>query len=237
MSFYGVTFSGVDESVHPAQLLEVRSHYFPVEWGINFTREHQKTRPPFPGIDWIKGFHPAANLSAHLQGKFARDFLEGEDGDFVRQYGDVLPLFRRIQVRCDVGADQIDWKRLTQIANNYPDKKLTVQISAENSEMIDSVAQLGVPISILFDRGSSDEAHWPKAQKGLKGCGYAGNLRPDNLSKQLSLLMAAARHAEYWWIDLGASVRTIENGKDLFNCDLCKKVIREVEGYFLDYVI
>ena len=233
MSFQGVTFSGVDESVHPAQLLEIRSHYFAVEWGIRLAEDQEK-RPRFPGISWIKGLPPALNLSAHLSGRLARDFLAGNDTDLIARYGEILPLFRRIQISCE--ADNIDSKAWRSIADRYKDKRLTIEVSAENPNPPLLEMKLPGPFSILFHRGQGS-AQWPKAPKGANGCGYAGGLSPENLSKQLSLLMSAARQAEYWWVELSASLRTTDNGQDLFICEICKKVVREIEGYFLDYVI
>jgi hypothetical protein len=233
MSFQGVTFSGVDESVHPAQLLEIRSHYFPVEWGI-WLAEDQEKQPRFPGIGWIKGLPPASNLSAHLYGSLAQDFLAGNDTVLIARYGEILPLFRRIQISSE--AEKINSKGWKAIAERYKDKKLTVEVSAENPNTAVLEMKPAGPFSLLFNRRKSG-AQWPKAPKGAHGCGYAGGLSPENLSKQLSLLMSAARQAEYWWIELSTSLRTTENGQDLFSCGICKKVLREIEGYFLDYVI
>jgi len=232
MSFQGVTFSGVDESVHPAQLLEIRSHYFPIEWGICLAKDQEK-QPRFPGIDWIKGLPPASNLSAHLYGSLADDFLAGNDTDLIARYGEILPLFRRIQISCE--AQKIDSKDWNAIVDRYKDKKLTVEVSPENPNPVLETKLAGA-YSILFNRGQSS-AQWPKAPKGANGCGYAGGLSPGNLSKQLSLLMSAARQAEYWWIDVNSSLRAIKDDRDFFSLEICKKVVREIEGYFLDYVI
>jgi hypothetical protein len=231
MSFQGVTFSGVDESVHPAQLLEIRSHYFPVEWGICLAKDREK-QPRFPGIDWIKGLPPASNLSAHLYGSLAQDFLAGDDTDLIARYGEILPLFRRIQISCE--AEKIDSKGWSAIADKYKDKKLTIEVPVENPNP--AVLETKLEASILFNRGQSN-AQWPKAPKGANGCGYAGGLSPENLSKQLSLLMSAARQAGYWWIDVNSSLRVIKDDRDFFSVEICKKVVREIEGYFLDYVI
>jgi hypothetical protein len=233
MSFQGVTFSGVDESVHPAQLLEIRSHYFPVEWGIRLAKDQEK-QPRYPGIDWIRGLPPASNLSAHLYGSLAQDFLAGNDADLIARYGRILPLFRRIQISCE--ADKIDSKGWGAIADRYKDKSLTIEVCVENPNPAVLGMKLARPFSLIFNRGESG-AQWPKAAKGANGCGYAGGLSPENLSKQLSLLMSAGRQAEYWWIELSTSLRTTESGQDLFSCEICKKVVREIEGYFLDYVI
>jgi hypothetical protein len=232
MSFQGVTFSGVDESVHPAQLLEIRSHYFPVEWGICLAKDQEK-QPRFPGSDWIKGLPPASNLSAHLYDSLAGDFLAGNDTDLIARYGEILPLFRRIQISCE--AQKIDSKSWNAIADRYKDKKLTVEVSPEKANPVLETKLAGA-YSILFNRGQSN-AQWPKAPKGANGCGYAGGLSPENLSKQLSLLMSAAHQAEYWWIDMNSSLRAIKDDRDFFSLEICKKVVREIEGYFLDYVI
>ena len=233
MSFQGVTFSGVDESVHPAQLLEIRSHYFPVEWGIWLTKDQEK-QPRFPGIGWIKGLPPASNLSAHLYGSLARDFVAGNDTDLIARYGEILPLFRRIQISSE--AEKIDSKVWNAIAERYKDKKLTVEVSVENPNPTVLEMKPAGPFSLLFNRRESG-AQWPKAPKGAHGCGYTGGLSPENLSKQLSLLMWAARQAEYWWIDVNSSLRMIKDNRDFFSVEICKKVVREIEGYFLDYVI
>jgi hypothetical protein len=240
MSFLGVTFSGIDENVDVTRLREIRSHYFTVEWGVWLSTERQGLEPRFPKIDWIRKLDPELAFSAHLWGKDASDFLRGEDAALLDRYGELWPLFRRLQINSDNGIASVDLPRLMDLIEKHKGKQITFRTRERNLEISDAVVLKGVSCSVLFDQIGPPETgqkKWPKGLKRFSACGYTGGLGPDNIYKQLSSLLSAAQTAEQWWVDMDSCLVPTETGKEVFCLESCRRVIREVDAYFLDYTI
>ena len=240
MSFLGVTFSGVDETADVERLKEIRSHYFTVEWGVGLAVERQDQAAGFPGVDWICKLAPELNLSAQISGKSAGAFLKGDDTELMSQYGKVWPLFRRIQINSTDGIDQVDLPGLTRLITKNPDKKIILRIRDRNLEVADALVAQGISCSALFDESEVQEPaqkKWPKGLNRFAGCGYAGGLGPDNIYKQLTPILNAAQSAERWWVEIDSCLRSKEHERDVFSLASCKRTIREVDSFFLDYTI
>jgi hypothetical protein len=240
VSFLGVTFSGVDETADIERLKEIRSLYFTVEWGLWLAAERQGREVGFPDPSWMRKLTPELNLSAYLWGKHATDFLNGDDSELMANYGDLWPLFRRVQIDAAGGTETVDLPRLVQLIQRHKDKQMILRVRDRNLEIADALASQGVPCSTLFDQSDVEEAaqkKWPKGIKRFNGCGYAGLLGPDNIYKQLSPILNAAQSAERWWVEVDSGLRTRENGRDVFSLASCKRTIREFDSFFLDYTI
>jgi hypothetical protein len=240
MSFLGVTFAGVDETAEPARLIDVRSLYFTVEWGVRLAVEHQGQEAGFPPVDWIGKLAPDLNLSAQLSGKIAKDFLQGDDARLMDQYGAFWPLFRRIQINCSTGQDCVDLTRLAQLLEKNSEKQIIFRDRSGNLDVAETLVTRGISCSVLFDQLEAQEPaqkKWPKGIKKFAGCGYAGGLGPDNIYKQLSPILNAAQSAKRWWVEMDSDLRVMENGRDVFSLASCKRVIREFDAFFLDYTI
>src|SRR5262245_5353667 len=82
-----VTFTGADDSIEPEDLAEISKQYPFVEWGILFSKSQQGT-PRCPSERWLRKFaavmiqNPAAQLSAHLCGRWVREFVLNGDYSF-----------------------------------------------------------------------------------------------------------------------------------------------------------
>jgi len=240
MSFLGVTFSGVDESVPISRLREIRSLYFNVEWGICLSIERQGMQPRFPSLDWMRRLDSELTFAALLCGRNATNFLRGDDAELLEQYGEIWPLFRRIQVNLDSQAEPINLPKIIELMEKHAKKRITFHIRDRNLEVADAVVSKGVPCSILFDQSGTPETgqkKWPKGIKRFLACGYTGGLGPDNIYKQLSFLLSAAQTARQWWVDVDACAKVTENGNEAFSLESCRRVIREFDAYFLDYTI
>jgi hypothetical protein len=240
VSFLGVTFSGVDETADVERLKEIRSHYFTVEWGLGLAVERQDRDAGFPGVDWICKLASELNLSAQLSGKSAGAFLKGDDTDLMTKYGKVWPLFRRIQLNSTDGIDRVDLPGLGQLIAKNPDKQFILRVRERNLEVADALVAREISCSTLFDESEVQEAaqkKWPKGLKRFAGCGYAGGLGPDNIYKQLTPILNAAQNAERWWVEIDSGLRAKEHDQDVFSLVSCKRTIREVDSFFLDYTI
>jgi len=240
VSFLGVTFAGIDETADVERLREIRSHYFTVEWGLGLAVEHQGRAAGFPSVEWICKLAPELNLSAQLWGKTAAEFLQGDDTELIAHYGDVWSLFRRIQINSTDGTDRVDLPGLTHLLEKNPDKQIILRIRDRNLEVADALAAQGISCSTLFDESEGQESaqkKWPKGLKRFAGCGYAGGLGPDNIYKQLTPILNAAQSAERWWVEIDSSLHAKEHDQDLFSLVSCKRAIREIDSFFLDYTI
>jgi hypothetical protein len=240
VSFLGVTFVGVDETADVESLKEIRSHYFTVEWGLWLAGESQGRVAGFPGIEWIRKLPPGLNLSAQLWGKSASDFLQGDDSELMTEYGEVWPLFRRIQINSTDGIDQVNLSGFSRLIAKNADKQFILRIRDRHLEVADALVAQGISCSTLFDESEVQEPaqkKWPKGLKRFAGCGYAGGLGPDNIYKQLTPILNAAQTAERWWIEIDSSLRVKEQDQEVFSLASCKRTIREFDSFFLDYTI
>jgi hypothetical protein len=240
VSFLGVTFSGVDETADGERLKEIRSHYFTVEWGVGLAVERQNQAPGFPGVDWICKLAPELNLSALISGKSAGTFLKGDDTELMAKYSEVWSMFRRIQINSADGIGQVNLPGLTRLIAKNPDKQIVLRIRDRNFEVADALVAEGISCSALFDESEVQEPaqrKWPKGLKRFAGCGYAGGLGPDNIYKQLTPILNAAQSAERWWVEIDSYLWGKEHDQDAFSLASCKRTIREVDSFFLDYTI
>ena len=240
MSFLGVTFAGLDESADLEKLKEIRSLYFTVEWGIRLAVEHRGREAGFPDIDWMRRLAPELNLSAHLRGKSASDFLQGDDTELMVHYGACWPRFRRIQIDSPKAIDAVAIPKLVRLIEKNPEKQIVFRVREQNLDIADALVTRGIPCATLFDQSEAQDPaqkKWPKGVKRFAGCGYAGGLGPDNIYKQLSPILNAAQSAERWWVEIDSSLGTTEDGRDVFSLASCKRTIREFDAFFLDYTI
>jgi hypothetical protein len=240
VSFLGVTFAGLDETADLEKLKEIRSLYFTVEWGIRLAVERQGGDAGLPNIGRIRRLAPELNLSAHLQGKCASNFLQGDDVELMTHYDECWPHFRRIQIDSPSTLAEVDLSGLTRLIEKNVDKQLVFRVRDQNLEVANALVTQGISCSTLFDQSGVQEPaqkKWPKGIERFTGCGYAGGLGPDNIYKQLSPILNAAQSAERWWVEIDSSLRTMEDGRAVFSLANCKRTVREFDAFFLDYTI
>ena len=240
MSFLGVTFSGLDETADATRLREIRSLYFTVEWGLCLELERQGREPRFPDLEWMHKLPPDLNLAAQLWGRNASDFLRGNDAELLAHYGELWPMFRRVQINVSGDPKEVDLQGLAKLMEKHGDKQMIFRIRERNFEIPDALISQGVSCSILFDQSDVTDVSqkkWPKGVKRFAGCGYSGGLGPENIYKQLSPLLNAAQTAERWWVGMDSCLRITQHGQEVFSLESCKRVIREFDAYFLDYTI
>ena len=240
MSFLGVTFAGLDDTADLEKLKEIRSLYFTVEWGIRLAVEREGGDAGLPDIGWICRLAPELNLSAELQGKYASDFLQGDDVELMAHYSECWPQFRRIQIDSPSVRAEVDLPGLARLMEKNAEKQLVYRVRDQNLEVVDALVAQGISCSTLFDQSEVQELaqkKWPKGIKRFAACGYAGGLGPDNIYKQLSPILNAAQSAERWWVEIDSSLRTKEDGRAVFNLANCKRTVREFDAFFLDYTI
>ena len=67
---------------------------------------------------------------------------------------------------------------------------------------------------------------WPSPSNGYN-IGYAGGIGPANIQTVLTDVQAAAQGRDIW-IDMESSLRSIKDGKDVFDLDKCYRCIEAV---------
>ncbi len=233
MNLNRVTFTGADDSVDPGQLLEISARYPEVEWGILFSQKHQGS-PRYPSEKWVvelvarvasSKFQP--RLSAHLCGKWVRDFVKGIDFTWETYSRGLSRSFKRVQLNFHAEWHQAHEKFDTMLALKGMDYRFIFQVDGVNDGQVRSWCDRGWGSPLFDTSGGAGRVpnEWPESWPELY-CGYAGGLGPENIHHQF---MAIERVAKGWvWIDMERRVRSADDTK--FELEKCLDVLRAVFG-------
>lgn len=198
----GVTISGADDAVDPAQLRALSERFPFVEWGIllSFSRRGEAR---YPTEEWIERL-PRMRSALHLCGAPARLALSGSTVGI-----DLPQRFRRVS-RVQVNGYAPPSPGLVHVANCWTGFRFVLQVRREEDlhAAAADVAQIHHRRgAILFDpsggRGERPAA-WPLPPEGVP-MGYAGGITPDNVVETLD---AIGYIAAPFWIDMESGVRT-----------------------------
>jgi len=231
-SLRALGFCGVDDSVHP-NLLAILAHSYPaVEFGVLF-RPDKEGQPRYATVSWVERLSRIneMRLAAHLCGSRVNEVLEGKD-DFLFQldkWG-----FQRVQINA-TAVNGVDTSHLAEsvpplisIIRKFPQLEFIIQKNEETRPLWEELLKAGSPgnVSMLVDesKGTGVAAKsWP-SPTGEQEIGYAGGIGPSNIHQVLKDVTAAAKgHA--FWIDMESSLRSVKNGKDVFDLDKCYQII------------
>lgn len=226
-----VTITGADDSVNPADLLNLSDEFPFVEWAILFSPKHRGS-PRWPSADWLTRLRKDAGpmkLSAHLCGGWVRDLLQGKF-TFSEWFSEYFDDYQRVQLNFHaepVAALPVEFVSALlggcMCRDGSVERQFIFQIDGVNDGFFDSVRQMApshdfVP---LFDcshgAGVLPGDGWPKAEyqdaaagrsiRKLIYHGYAGGLGPETLETQIPLIGAAAGNSKIW-IDMETRVRS-----------------------------
>jgi hypothetical protein len=209
-----VTFTGADAFTSVKELQAISKEYPSVEWGILLSKSGMGLKPRYPDravLDAIAGAD-GLKLSGHLCGAWMRNMIKSgtldKDG--------IGPI----------------WDKLSRVQLNFSGAEALASEEIRLQEDKGFILQSGgVPLPLQFNGGKFDVLYdgsggrgilardWPYALAG-KFCGYAGGLNPENISKQLQNITAAAEGAEFW-IDFESGVRT----DDKFDLTKVRKIL------------
>lgn len=242
-----VTITGADDSVRPADLIELSLRYPFVEWGILASRSNTGT-PRYPTEHWVKAFQDVAvqagaKLSLHLCGGYVRGILRGEDT--VPAW--MLEGFQRVQL--NFHAERVRWDLdalHARLAKMSPRQFIFQLDDVDGNPLMDAVAAHNVgrekvDVVGLFDVSGGAGVlpdSWPLAasttmQQSLY-FGYAGGLGPDNLVEQIQAIAAAAGPFKHW-IDMETRVRsygsTTGATDDWLDLDKVETCLRIAQGF------
>lgn len=224
-----ITITGADHGLDQPQELCRLSTEFPfVEWGILFSPSKQGDLR-YPTIEWRDELFKACdeaenevNLSAHLCGAYARDFL------FNRTL--MLPSrhFKRVQINTtQKNFQKADMSVLSELVDELAphveiifqyrgglqDNKKVVEMSAFN----ESTNRFAALYDISGGKGILPK-DWCLPLDNVR-TGYAGGLNPDNLEEQLTKIAEVVGDRTVS-IDMESGVRT-NNEFDLSKVRRC----------------
>lgn len=222
----GLTISGADNGVTPADLVDFAREAPFVEWGILVSETRMGT-PRYPSREWLRVLGqamevarladvPRPRLSLHVCGRWARDILAGvENATTPVTALTTLAPFQRMQINGgSVGDDQVAadlGERLPQVPDGG---EIIFQIgSHRRTRALDLARAAGAPCSALLDasggRGETPDL-WPAPIPGVK-CGWAGGLAPWNLAAEVLRMQHADTHDGQpvdFWVDMETGART-----------------------------
>lgn len=233
-TFRAIGFCGADDSVNP-KLLAILSHAYPIlEWGVLF-RPDKEGQCRYATQAWVQALsqvqHADMKLAAHLCGVRVNDVLEGKD-DFIAQLFQLG--FRRVQINA-TAVNGVDTSKLAesaphlmQVIEKYPNLEFILQKNEETKPLWEGILTAGIPknVSMLVDESKGTgvaSTSWPTPPSNYE-IGYAGGIGPSNIRQVLTEVQAVAGGRSIW-IDMESSLRSIKNGKDVFDLDKCYEVI------------
>ena len=183
-------------------------------------------------------------LAAHFCGSRVNDVLAGNGDDFIQQI--INWGFGRIQINA-TAVNGVDTARLAEQAPNIVALALRFRhvefIIQQNEEtrplwqrLLEESCLLPKNISMLVDEskgtGQAPAKSWPSPPSSYPRyeIGYAGGIGPHNIQSVLPAVLQAAAGGgrDSVWIDMESSLRSIKDGKDVFDLDKCYTVIDEV---------
>jgi len=222
-----VTMTGADNATDIDKMVRL-SDYFPfVEWGILFS-ESSAGKPKYPTADWlgelaaIEKKEPLFRLSAHLCGKWSRDFISG--GRLVLdEFPDLFDSFQRIQLNFSINRNKVDVLELSRTIRELGHQYI-IQITGDASiALIRSLQCLRLDVVGLHDLSGGkgiSQSCWGQPLQPY--CGYAGGLGPDNLQDQLGAVSQVAGDVPVW-VDMESNIRT-DDQFDLDKVQTCLEI-------------
>ena len=249
MSLRALGFCGADDSVSP-NLLGVLCQSYPfVEFGVLF-RPDLEGQPRYATASWVQQLGEVASksngrmkLAAHLCGGRVMEVLSGDDA-FVS----TLPAlgFKRVQINA-TAVNGVDTSSLAAavpavaaLMARHPELEFILQKNDEteplwrgllegDGEAMGAVGCLPSNVAMLVDESKGTgvlASSWPSPSNGYN-IGYAGGIGPANIQTVLKDVQAAAQGRDIW-IDMESSLRSIKDGKDVFDLDKCYRCIEAV---------
>ena len=219
----GVTVTGADDSVEPADLIPIAKEFPFAEFGILLGSHFGN--PRFPSASWLRRLYEVTTmyassglrLSAHLCGKLVVDFLTRRMPFFL------LPMFGRMQVNthgiphgCDAGCVRENVYRANlrgiEVIFQYDGANTNALLSCIGQHVTDNFTGLQVATLHNLSHGTGvlpDE--WPAPLASVH-TGYAGGLSPENVSRELEEISKIAR-SEPFWIDAETHLRSEDNSR------------------------
>jgi len=227
-----ITFTGADDSVDPAELVNISEEYPIVEWGILFSDKNAGIFR-FPSFDWLDRLYQvhtrSMKLSAHLCGQYVRDTVVHGEWTWEFKYRPLLRLFQRIQLNFHGQFHRSD-NRFVALLDDFSTYDWILQCDSVNDATAKKLASESRVVPLFDTSGGAGVVpdEWPEAWKGVY-CGYAGGLGPETIREQLPLIAKRAGDQPFW-IDMEALVRS--NDDAVFDLTKVRAVLEATRSVF-----
>lgn len=189
-----ITVAGVDHTVDPKELAELRRANPQVEWGVMWHPE-QEGRPLHPDRSWINRLFkqcPEGQKSLHLSGQGIDRFVAG-DGDVL----EMAQRFNRLVLHCNPYTMAFEAQDIDRAIRDHGRPVITPQ----NELTRDMNAAIKAPNHlVLFDAAEGQDRlpnEWLPPLQGKK-CGYFGGLNAENIHWQVPAILKAAEGNRVW---------------------------------------
>lgn len=230
------TLTGADDRVNPTVLADLSDRYPFVEWGILFYPK-ATGGPRYPSYDWIDDMVAASdgrmNLSAHLCGDYAYDFikrplLEQDKGDDILRWNLGKWGFGRIQLNAmfmEYSEKGLNFNRIEEVGNAIKATKVPVitQYWKENSNLWFYLRDIPNH-QVLFDgsRGNGKRMDEWICPLPNTACGWAGGITPETMREDLGVAKKLSSTRDFFWLDAESGIRT----DNLFDKDKAETMLR-----------
>jgi len=239
-----VGFCGVDDSVDPAQLVNLSNAFPWIEWGILFQPGHEGT-PRIPSPQYVERLGQVLQASkirvaAHMCSEDARRVMRG-DVERVQEVSDILGCGR---VQVNLGTlGSAPWEKedgidgLCKVVTAFPALEFILQTTKKvEEELLPMLMEPAVKprnLGVLYDPSCGtgvEPSGWPVALASVH-CGYAGGLGPERIEQQLHSISnnCVLGYSGTVWIDMESSLRRkLDDGRDIFDLERVRQVIDKV---------
>lgn len=216
MKLARVTLTGADDSVAPAELINMSARYPFAEWGILVSKSQQGNWR-FPSHAWIRALTEAVTgasvktaISVHVCGSLVRSLLYG-DGAVLQHYAGLLNVAQRMQLNFHAVHHTIEPGRFCDVVKDSPQ-----ELIFQHDKVNDHLMQMVMPVLPgrcvpLFDYSHGAgvlPAAWPVPNFSCSAYGYAGGLSPGNVTTALMHIGQSAPRDSTVWIDMETHVRS-----------------------------
>jgi len=233
-------FCGIDDSIDPNLLSIISTSYPFVEWGVLFRPDKEgqpryATKTYVETLASVQSINPNMKLAAHLCGEHVHEILSGDD-TFLSKL--VQQGFKRVQINATAvnGVNISNLKDCVTYFLGVVTRNPTIEFIIQKNEetrflwkgLLSLKNEIYDNISMLVDESKGTgvlSTAWPKP-KDYK-IGYAGGIGPDNISTVLDEIVEVANGHDIW-IDMESSLRSVKDGKDIFDLNKCYECIKVV---------
>lgn len=242
-NFTGLTFTGLDERTDLRELARANQAWPAIEWGILASKSQMGKNQRYPSLECIQEIikfskEMCIRLALHINGKWCRDFLNGDPTIFQDCPGFGDAGFERIQLNFHDEKMCYDAELCYDMVRTIPEMRGLLQIITQldstnpkvSIDLIETFTRGGSLYSIvpLFDKSGGAGIVpdlWPPAMTWKNG--YAGGLGPHNIREEFWKIEEAAGGTAFW-IDMETHIRTDE-WLDLGKCQEVVEIVRDIQ--------
>ena len=230
-----VSFVGVDEQTALVDLDRISVSFvtgFNVEWSVLYSDSKSVTKNArYPSYDFCKAFLERAAMTLYTQGSL---HLCGTVIDrYLKQEPDVMALCkpaRRIQLNLNIHSYP-DHEKLADdiltVASNNGHHVILQQNKTKEKFMEVFMGKANIAFSLLHDGsgGFGREITEVVPPHPKHNTGYAGGIKPENVSRIVELIEKNNPDNRPYYIDMESGIR--EN--NIFSVEKCRQVIQNLK--------